>query len=252
MSGRIGPGDIVLITGAASGIGRGLAEALHARGALVIAAGRNRTALDAVAAACPGMIAEVVDVADATSVAALAARMAEAHPALNVLINNAGMQQLLDFTGDPPDPAAIAHEIDTNLTGLVQMTAAFLPLLRRQKTARIVQVGSGLGFVPLAAAPVYSATKAAVHSFCISLRHQLRGTGVQVVEIIPPVVETALHRGQSRKPPGAMPLERFVQAALAGLDAGRDEITVGLARVLRVASRALPGLFLRIINKPRN
>lgn len=132
------------------------------------------------------------------------------------------------------------------------MSNAFLPILKRQPAARLVHVGSGLGFVPLTAAPVYSATKAAVHSFSISLRRQLRGSTVRVIEVIPPVVETGLHPGQNRKPPNAMELEPFVARVMAGLDGGRDEIAVGLARVLRIAQRAAPGLFLNIVNKPRN
>jgi uncharacterized oxidoreductase len=247
----IGAQDIVLITGAGSGIGRGLAQAFHARGATVIAAGRSREGLEETAASCPGMLLEVVDVADAGSIAALAQRVGQTHPGLNMLINNAGMQQVLDFAGAQPGADQIAREVQTNFTGLLQMTAAFLPLLQRQKAARLVNVGSALAYVPLAQAPVYSATKAAVHSFTISLRRQMRGTGVQVIEIIPPVVETALHRGQTRKPPGAMTLPAFVSATMAGLDSGRDEIAVGLARVLRVMSRVAPGLFLKIVNKDR-
>jgi uncharacterized oxidoreductase len=244
--------DVVLVTGGGSGIGMALAQAFHARGATVIIAGRNRMSLQAVAAACPGMLVEEVDVASAASVEALSTRVTEAHPGLNVLVNNAGIQQLLDFAGaTPPDALAIAREIDTNLKGLVHVSAAFLPLLRRQRTARLVHVGSGLGYVPLAAAPIYSATKAAVHSFTISLRLQLAGSPVKVIEIIPPVVATGLHRGQTRRPPNAMPLDDFARAAMAGLDAGRTEIAVGLAKVLRIAHRIAPGLFLRIINKPR-
>ena len=155
------------------------------------------------------------------------------------------------FRSTPPDAATIAREIDTNLKGLIHVSAAFLPLLSRQTAARLVHVGSGLGYVPLAAAPVYSATKAAVHSFTISLRRQLAGSSVQVIEIIPPVVETGLHRGQARKPPNAMPLADFVKASMAGLDAGKAEIAVGLAKVLRIAHRIAPGLFLNIVNKKR-
>ena len=120
------------------------------------------------------------------------------------------------------------------------MTNAFLPLLKRQPAARLVHVGSGLGYVPLAAAPVYSATKAGVHAFTVALRRQLRGGTVQVVELIPPMVETDLHRGQTHRPPKAMSLEAFVRAAMAGLDAGRNEVVVGLARVLPDRRAARP------------
>lgn len=243
--------ETIFITGGGSGIGMGLAAAFHARGATVIVAGRTRAALDAVAARHPGMLVEDIDVADAASITACAGRVAAAHPQLTTVINNAGVQQMLDFTAAPLGDADLAREIDINLKGLILVSNAFLPLLRRQPAARLVHVGSGLGYVPLAAAPIYSATKAAVHSFTQSLRHQLRDTKVQVVEIIPPAVATQLHRGQSRQPPGIMPLDAFIKATMAGLDKGKPEIAVGLAKVLRTASRAAPGLFARIVNKPR-
>ncbi|WP_376096364.1 SDR family NAD(P)-dependent oxidoreductase [Roseomonas sp. CCTCC AB2023176] len=242
----------VLVTGGASGIGAGLARAFHARGATVVIAGRDPARLARVAGACPGMETEVLDVADPASIARCAAAIGERHPDLDTLVNNAGIQRLLDFAaGIPPDPAAIAEEVNTNLLGLINVTSAFLPLLRRQPAARLVQVGSGLAFVPLVRAPVYSATKAAVHAFTVALREQLRGTAVKVVELIPPVVATELHRGQDRAPPRAMPLDAFVAAAMAGLDSGKDEVNVGLAKVLRVGARVAPGRFLKIINAPR-
>lgn len=244
---------VALVTGAGSGIGQGLADALHARGYAIVAAGRTRAKLDAVARGRPGWEVEEVDVADAAAVDAPAARVASRHGGLDLLVNNAGVQRLLDFAADPPPSAsAIAEEIDVNLKGLIHVTAACLPLLRRRERATLVHVGSGLGYVPLAAAPVYSATKAAVHSFTVSLRRQLAGTGVRVVEIIPPVVETELHRDLARTPPRAMPLDRFVKAAMAGLDAGREEIAVGLAGVLRTGSRVSPRFFLNVVNKQRD
>ena len=242
----------VLVTGGGSGIGAGLAAAFHARGAQVIIAGRTREKLDAVAARHPGMVAEVVDVANAGQVAALAKRVAAGFPNLDTVVNNAGIQTLFDFTQQEPlDMAALGAEVDVNLKGLIYVANAFLPLLKRQPKARLIHIGSGLGYVPLAAAPVYSATKAGVHSFTVSLRRQLSGGTVKVVEIIPPVVETDLHRGQARRPPRAMKLEAFVATAMKGLDAGRNEIPVGLARVLRTASRVAPGLFLNLVNKAR-
>lgn len=241
--------EVVLVTGGGSGIGRGLAAAFHARGAKVIVAGRSRARLEAVASAHPGLEVEEVDVADPVAVAACAGRVAARHPGLDVVINNAGVQRLLDFAADPPPgPEAFGEELDVNLRGLIAVTSAFLPLLRQRPGSRLVQVGSGLGYVPLASAPVYSATKAAVHSFTVSLRRQLAGGPVQVVALVPPVVETELHRGQPRKPPGAMKLEDFVTAAMAGLDARREEIVVGRARALRVGSRVAPGFFLGVVN----
>lgn len=242
--------DVALITGGGSGLGAGLAAALHARGATVVIAGRTRAKLDAVAARHPGMEVEDLDAADPASVAACAERVAARHPDLNLLVNNAGVQRRIDFAADRPHPPELlAEEVGINLTGLILVTNAFLPVLKRQPRARLVHVGSGLGFVPLVAAPIYSATKAAVHSFTVSLRRQLRGTAVQVIEIIPPAVETDLHRDQPTKPPKAITLDAFVRAAMSGLDRGRDEIPVGLARVLRTGSRVAPGFFLNVVNK---
>lgn len=246
-------GSTVLITGGGSGIGAGLAAAFHARGARVIIAGQTASRLEAVAARHPGMEVETVDVSDPDQVAALAASIAKRHPGLDTVINNAGIQTQLDFISDAPiEPATLAREVDVNLKGLLYVSNAFLPVLKRQSKGRLIHVGSGLGYVPLASVPVYSATKAAVHSFTISLRRQLRGSAVQIVEIIPPVVETDLHRGQTRKPPNAMTLDAFVKAAMAGLDADHDEIRVGLAKVLAIMSRVAPGLFLNIVNKKRD
>jgi uncharacterized oxidoreductase len=244
--------EAVFITGGSSGIGLGLAQAYHTRGARVIIGGRDAAALERISAAHPGMGFVVMDVADPVAVTAGAALLAEREPGLSLLINNAGVQRLIDFgAASPPAPGVADAEIATNLTGLINVTAALLPLLRGQPAARIVNVSSGLGFVPLVQAPVYSATKAAVHAFTVALREQLRGSSVRVVELIPPIVATNLHRGQGQPPSRAMDLDMFVRAAMIGLDRGHDEVAVGLARVLRVGARVAPGRFLKIVNRAR-
>ncbi|GLP75971.1 oxidoreductase [Mycobacterium antarcticum] len=241
---------VVLVTGASSGIGAGIAARFHARGAQVIISGRDRARLESVAGRHPGMSMVVMDVADPESVARGLADVAAETPHLSTLVNNAGIQRRLDFTAaEPPGPADIASEIATNFTGLINVTAAALPLLRRAPRSRVVHVGSGLGFVPYASAPVYSATKAAVHSFTVSLRRQLAGSTVQVVEIIPPVVDTPLHRDMPSTPPMAMSLEGFLDRAMRGLDAGRDEIPIGLGRVSQIGARVAPKLLLALINR---
>jgi uncharacterized oxidoreductase len=243
-------GEVVLITGATSGIGAGMAARFHLRGARVVITGRDPERLEAVAAHHPGMSVVVMDVADAESVSAAMAEVAATTPHLTTLVNNAGIQRALDFSGPiPPGARDIEPEIATNLTGMINVTATALPLLRRAPRARVVHVGSGLGFVPYVKAPVYSATKAAVHSFTVSLRRQLAGSAVQVVEIIPPVVDTPLHRDMGSTPPMAMSLGDFLDKAFRGLDKGRDEIAIGLGRVSQVGARVAPRLLLSLVSR---
>lgn len=247
-----GSGAVVFITGGASGIGMGLARAYHARGAKVIIGGRSRARLEAVARDCPGMEVEEVDVGLAADVEYCAQRVASRHPGLDLVVNNAGIQRLVDFGRDAPlELDDLEAEIDVNLKGLVYVTNAFLPVLKRQSAARLVQVSSALAFVPLVAAPLYSASKSAVHAFTVALREQLRGTPVQVVELMPPAVKTELHRGQNREPIRQMSLEDFTAEAMRGLDAGQEEIAVGLARAARLGARFAPRLLFKAVNRPR-
>ncbi|NEM08166.1 SDR family NAD(P)-dependent oxidoreductase [Geodermatophilus normandii] len=240
---------VVLVTGAGSGIGAAMAARFHARGARVIVSGRDRARLESMAARHPGMSVVAMDVADPGSVTRGMAEVTAEVPHLTTLVNSAGIQRLLDFSAaEPPGPSDVAAEIATNLTGLIDVTAAALPLLRRAPRSRVVHIGSGLGFVPLAAAPVYSATKAAVHSFATSLRRQLATSTVQVVEIIAPVVDTPLHRDLGSVPPMAMPLDDFVDRAMRGLDAGKDEVAIGLGRVSRIGARVAPKRLFSIMN----
>ena len=195
-------GNTILVTGGGSGIGRGLAEAFHAGGNHVIVAGRRPEPLEEVAAANPGMSHAVLDVADPQGIEAFAARMTRDHPALNVLINNAGMMKAEDVLAEPFDVSAAEATVAINLLGPIRLTAALLPALRAQPAAAIVNVTSGLAFVPRADTPTYSATKAAMHSYSQSLRFLLRHTAVQVIELAPPLVATDLTPGAARQPAG--------------------------------------------------
>lgn len=242
----------VFITGGGSGIGMGLASAFHARGAKVIIGGRDLAKLETVAARHPGMDVITIDVTQPQSIAECFRALEARYPSLDTVINNAGIQNLIDFRADRATlDDMLDREIDTNLKGFMRVSSASLPVLLRQPHARLIHIGSGLAFVPLVAAPVYSATKAAVHSFSISLREQLKTTSVKVIEVIPPVVETDLHASLEVRPPNPMPLDRFIAATMAGFDADRPEIAVGLARALTIGSRIAPSFFLKIVNKYR-
>lgn len=227
--------DTILITGGGSGIGKAMAEALHARGAKVIIAGRRRDALEAVAAANPGMAVETLDVADAADVTAFAHRVIAAHPDLNVVINNAGIMQAEDLTADAIDLDVVEQTIAINLLGPIRLTAALLPHLKSKPRATVVTVSSGLAFVPLTATPTYSATKAAIHSWSQSLRTQLKGTSVEVLEWAPPAVATDLMPGHAENP-NSMPLADFTAESLSLFEAGGvDEILVERVKFLRGA-----------------
>lgn len=227
-------GNTILVTGGNSGIGHALAVALHEAGNHVIIAGRRADALKDIVAAHPGMASYVLDVADPAAITAFATTVVREHPNLNVLINNAGIMKPEMLNNEPVDVSAAEETIAVNLLGPIRLTAALLPQLRKQAASTIINVTSGLAFVPLAITPTYSATKAALHSYTQSLRFQLRETSVRVLELAPPQVATELMAGQSMNP-NSMPLADFVSESMALLAAGNDEILVERVKLLRNA-----------------
>jgi len=229
-------GNIILITGGGSGIGRGLAESLHALGNQVIISGRRHHALEETIAANPGMKSLTVDMRDPASVRALAARAIDEFPALNILINNAGIMRRENLLEQQPDLADAEAIVATNLLGPIRLTAAVLPHLQKQPYAAIINVSSGLAFLPMARTPTYCATKAALHSYTLSLRAQLRETSIEVIELIPPFVATHLMDGFNN--PRAMPLDKFIAEATEILKSQPtpSEICVENVKTLRFAA----------------
>ncbi|HTV84631.1 MAG TPA: SDR family NAD(P)-dependent oxidoreductase [Dyella sp.] len=223
-------GNTIFITGGGSGIGRGLAEALHKRGNKVIIAGRRRSHLKAVIDANPGMEAVELDVADPASIERVAAKLIAEYPELNVLINNAGIMQP-DTVGGKIDDALLTSTITTNVLGPIRMTSALIEHLKTKKDAIVAYTTSVLAFVPMAITGIYSSSKAALHSYVLSQRFMLRNTGVRVLEIAPPWVRTELMNSQEAEQ--AMPLDEFIAETMAVLGTDADEILVDGAKQFR-------------------
>jgi uncharacterized oxidoreductase len=227
-------GNTILITGGNSGIGRALAHRFHDAGNRVIVTGRRRAALDEAIAGRERMSAYVLDVEDAVAIRAFASEVAASHPTLNVLVNNAGIMRSEGLASER-DLADAEATVATNLLAPIRLTNALMPHLMAARDVAIVNVSSGLAFVPLISAPTYCATKAAMHSYTVSLREQLRGK-VEVLELVPPAVQTELTPGQSTRA-RYMPLVEFIDETmrLFGQAPAPAEILVERVKFLRNA-----------------
>ncbi|MFP1763047.1 SDR family oxidoreductase [Lonsdalea quercina] len=230
-------GNTLLITGGGSGIGRGLAEAFHRAGNQVVIAGRDESRLRKVASAHAGMAYLVLDQRSPDGVEAFVQALTARFPTLNGVINNAGIQRREVVT--ERDWQTVQETISTNLLGPIYLTTALLPHLLRQPRAAILNVTSELAFLPQAVTPTYCASKAALHSYTQSLRFQLRDSAVQVIEIIPPWVQTDL-QGEQGHDPRAMPLDAFISETVALLRdrPEAEEVVVARAQRLRDAPRS--------------
>jgi uncharacterized oxidoreductase len=229
-------GNTVLVTGGGTGIGRGLAESFHRLGNQVIIAARRREPLQAVAEANPGMQIWSLDQSDPAGIRRFATELTDRYPELNVVVNNAGIQRVEDLING--DVGAAEQTVAINLLGPIRLISALMPSLLRRPHAAIVNVTSGLAFMPSALTPTYCATKAALHSYTQSLRFQLRDSEVQVIEIIPPRVQTALQGDRGFDPRG-MPLDEFITETMTLLQTKPDaaEIVVERAKGFRFAER---------------
>lgn len=205
-------GNTILVTGGGSGIGLALAQRWHDAGNHVIVTGRNAAKLDAAIAGRPNMSAVSLDVTDADAIAAFAKEIVAKFPDLNVLVNNAGIMNAENVSAKR-DLAQAEATVVTNILGPIRLIDALVDHLGAQADSAIVNVTSGLAFVPFPKAPTYSATKAAIHSYSVALRIQLADK-IEVIELAPPAVRTDLTPGQSTRE-GYMPLDEFADEVMA-------------------------------------
>ncbi|MFC2252714.1 SDR family oxidoreductase [Labrys portucalensis] len=233
-------GNTILVAGGTSGIGRVLAEAFHQRGNRVIVTGRRQGLLDRITANRPGLVGLPLDLADPGSLSRLANEIRRHFPDLNMLIANAGISRAEDLTADGWDVGDAEAIVETNILGVLRVTAALLPILKAQADATIIATSSNLAFVPRADFPTYCASKAFLHSWLQSLRHQLRKVPVEVLELAPPYVQTELTGSQQASDPRAMPVDAYVAEVMQLLDQGdhpQGEVLVERDRARRWAER---------------
>ncbi len=229
--------NTILMTGGGSGIGRALAEAFQTRGNQVIIAGRRQNLLEEVVAANPGMKSVVLDIESADDIKKVAEQLIRDYPDLNAVVHNAGIMRTEDLKSGALEDAEAT--VSTNLLGPIRLNSALMAHLLAQPRATIMTVSSGLAFVPLSLDPTYCATKAAIHSYTQSLRYQLQDTAVQVLELVPPYVQTELQGQRQVSDPHAMPLGEFISEVMGILEHSPEtsEILVQRVGMQRYAER---------------
>jgi uncharacterized oxidoreductase len=244
-------GRTILITGGSSGIGLAFALKFVELGNEVIVTGRRQSVLDEVKAKHPKLHTIQSDVADPAQIAALAARVKAEFPKLDVLMNNAGIL-LYKNLKLPANLAGLLMEVNINVAGVIGMTSALIDVLTANK-GTVINVSSALAFVPLPAAPIYSATKAAIHSYTQSLRFQLEDTGVEVIEIMPPGVKTDMTAELAEGGATLMTTDELVKISFSALKAGTLEIRPGQSKTLawmrRIAPDVINGLLWKSSKK---
>lgn len=241
----------ILITGGTSGIGLEFVKQLNKQGvAKIIITGRDSSKLEQIKKQFPNIHTVQSNVSNPKEIEQLNNDITKQFPGLNIIINNAGIMRNLDLQDATIDLENITREIDTNLSGTIRMVHQFLPHLKTQKKAAIVNISSGLAFIPYPASPIYSATKAGVHAYTQVLRLQLAKTNIKVFELAPPSTETPLQKDfrgivDSKQ---NMQVDKMVSAAIKGILKNKLEIKPGLAKVLKFGSRIAPNFFLNFLN----
>ena len=245
-------GNTILITGGATGIGFALAETLVNAGNKAIICGRRENKLNEAKQKLPQIQIKVCDISVEKEREALFVWAKDNYPDLNVLINNAGIQRMINLKKGTQELFNGKNEIETNFVAPIYLSAYFIPWFLKKKEAAIINVSSGLGFVPMSVMPVYGATKAAVHSFTVSLRHQLKGTSIKVFEIVPPAVDTELGKGttsdESEEYRG-IPASVVAEATIKALANNEYEIIVGEAKGLVEGARTNPEQAFQNLNQ---
>ncbi len=244
--------ETILITGGASGIGFELAKQLIQLGNIVLITGRDQAKLDRAKKQIPKIHTYQSDVSDPKAIVALFDKVTRDFPELNILINNAGIMKTINIH-DESKMEDLTQEIDTNLNGPIRMVRQFLSHLKKKPNAAIVNVSSGLAFVPLPTSPVYCATKAALHSFTLSLRVQLKKTDIKVFELAPPATQTELldmGDPEDMKGVSIMKVEDMVSVAIKGMQSNQLEIRPGQSNQLKLMNRIAPQFILKQLSKP--
>jgi len=241
--------NTILITGGASGIGLALAEAFLFHQNTVIVCGRDKNKLDALKEKHENITTIACDVTDNAQVLRMKEQIADQFPQFNILINNAGIQQPLDFYEEENLLEKIDAEIDTNFRAALHLTTLFMPLFKQTTAAAVINISSLLAIIPKKSAPVYCATKAALHAFSQSLRYQLEHRRIKVFEIIVPMVETAMTRGRKSGVKRISPQE-LVAEVIRGLEKDVYEIHAGISKTALFINHHFPGL-MKMIAKRR-
>lgn len=239
----------ILITGGSAGIGLALATELLEKNNTVIICGRDGKKLAAAKQSNPKLHTLICDVADEVSVASMIAEVTQKHSALNVVINNAGLMHIHDVANNTLALAHQKNEILTNVFGVIALCDGLIPHLKKQKNSAIINISSGLAYMPFLAAPVYTATKAAVHSYSQSIRQALKGTSIKVIEALPPMVDTNMSKGLEMEGMSKLSPEKLASIIIKNINKGKLEIRPGASAMMIPMYKLFPWMINAVMGK---